>query len=196
MNVKKNTCTCPTDVCVCGSAVCKCPKNVCVCGGDNQEVSLDGPLSKDTPETVNIVISGNVFTVNKQQAIDNSTLIGNALAENPLEENIHLPTVAENGWAKEFGYFVEFLKYKYFEIPTPLPERGVHFTKDNCGSVDNVNFINNFYDKTVVNDKNKIPVELTKSLCLANYLGATKYLNWCCAKYASVLVELGLAKVD
>ena len=176
-----------TNTCECASAVCACQK----ASVEKQTVS-----SKDTHETVNIVISGNVFTVNRQQAIDNSTLICNALTENPTEENIQLPTIAENGWTKEFSYFVEFLKYKYFEIPTPLPERGVHFTKDNCGSVENVNFINNFYDKTVVNEKTKIPEELTKSLCLANYLGATKYLSWCCAKYASVLVELGLAKVD
>jgi hypothetical protein len=166
------------------------------CEGASACQKAPGSAQSDTNETVNIVISDTTFTVNRQQVIDNSTLICNAFAENPSEGNIQLPTIAENGWTKEFGYFVEFLKYKYFEIPTPLPERGVHFTKENCGSVENVNFINNFYDKTVVNEKTKIPEELTKSLCLANYLGATKYLSWCCAKYASVLVELGLAKVD
>jgi hypothetical protein len=94
-----------------------------------------------------------------------------------------------------FKYFIKFLDYKYYEIPKPLPQRGLHFTKDNCGSEENAEFINNFYDKTIVDKKNQ-PIELIKTICLANYLGATKFLEWCCAKYASVLVELNLVEIN
>ena len=85
------------------------------------------------------------------------------------------------------------MKYKYIAIS--LPEKA-HFTKENCGSGENVKFINNFYDKTIIDEKNKLPIELVNSMCLANYLGATKFLDWCCAKFASVLVEMNLVKIE
>ena len=68
------------------------------------------------------------------------------------------------------------MKYKYIAIS--LPEKA-HFTKQNCGSDKNVKFINNFYDKTIIDKKNKFPIELVNLMCLANYLGATKFLDWC-----------------
>ncbi len=79
------------------------------------------------------------------------------------------------------------MKYKYVAIS--LPEK-THFTKENCGSDENVKFINNFYDKTIIDKKNKLPIELVNSMCLANYLEATKFLDWYYAKFASVLVEM------
>ena len=170
--------------CVCANAVCVCARVV--------------PEEKktDIQPGIDIIIYGNVFSVNKQLIAENSKLISDILDEDPLTKNIDLPFIVENKWVKEFGYFFEFLKYKYVDVPKPLPEKGEHFTKENCGSDANVNFINNFYDKTIINEKNKLPVELINSLCLANYLGATKFLNVCCAKFASVLIELELAKIN
>ena len=146
-------------------------------------------------ETINIDISGQIFTVNKKKVMENSTFINNILLENPDETNIQLPAINENQWSSVFKYFIKFLDYKYYEISKPLPQRGLHLTKDNCGSYENAEFINNFYDKTLVYKKNQ-PIELIKTICLANYLGATKFLEWCCAKYASVLVELNLVEIN
>jgi len=171
--------------CSCASAVCQCSKPVL------DQPSADAVLF----ETINIDILGTIFTVDKKKIMDNSTLISNALHESPLEKTIQLPAIQEYGGIKSFSYFIEFFKLEYFEIPKPLPERGAHFTKENCGNIANVEFINNFYDKSLLNQK-KIPIELTNTLCMANYLGATNFLNWVAAKYASVLVELGLVKID
>jgi hypothetical protein len=153
-------------------------------------------------ETINIDISGQIFTVDKKKVMENSVIINNILLENPFETNIQLPAINENEWSCVFKYFIKFLDYKYHEIPKPLFQRGTYFTegqscftKDNCGSEENAEFINNFYDKTLVDKKNQ-PIELIKTICLANYLGATKFLEWCCAKYASVLVELNLVEIN
>jgi len=146
-------------------------------------------------ETINIDISGQIFTVDKKKVMENSVIINNILLENPFETNIQLPAINENEWLCVFKYFIKFLDYKYYEIPKPLPQHSPYFIKDNCGSYENAEFINNFYDKTLVDKKNQ-PIELIKTICLANYLGATKFLEWCCAKYASVLVELNLVEIN
>lgn len=215
--------------CQCASAMCRCEKPLENKGLDehvnvvkSNELDVSGNVSKSADETVNIIIGDQTFTVNKQLIIDNSSMIKTALDENQLDNDIKLPWIHDNKCVKEFGYFLEFLKYKYVEIKKPLPERGAHFTKDNCGSDVNVNFINNFYDKSVLKvrdvplskiqgnkpanapveedltktERKEFPLELENSMCMANYLGATKFLDWCCAKYASVLIELGIAKVD
>jgi hypothetical protein len=158
-------------------------------------VIINNILLENPVETINIDILGQTFTVDKKKVMENSVIINNILLENPVETDVQLPAINENEWSSVFKYFIKFLDYKYHEIPKPLPERGVCFIEDNCGSEENVEFINNFYDKTIVDKKNQ-PTELIKSICLANYLGATKFLEWCCAKYASVLVEQGLVKVD
>ena len=86
-----------TITCECASAICACQ----IVSIEKQDVTVKAYAC----ETVNIIISGTIFTINRQQVIDNSILICNALNENPSEENIQLPTIAENGWTKEFGYF-------------------------------------------------------------------------------------------
>ena len=177
--------------CQCASAVCQCPKPVSELQPAVEALSIEVLAS----EIIDIDISGTIFTVNKKRIMENSTLINNALLENPSEKTIQLPAVQENGGTKCFSYFLDFLKLEYFEIPKPLPERGAHFTKATIGSDANVAFINNFYDKTILNEKNQ-PIELINTLCLANYLGATNFLNWCAAKFASVLVEMNLVKID
>ena len=148
-------------------------------------------------EIINIIIDEkNTYQINKDKLSNNSSLIQTIIEENPLEENITLPIINKNNLLKEFSYFLKFLELKnYVEIPTPLPEKGAHFTEQNIGNKENVDFINNFYDKTKINEK-KIPIELQNTIWLANYLGATKFLGWCCAKFASVLVELGIHKID
>jgi hypothetical protein len=212
--------------CQCASAMCRCERPMESNGLDKVEPKsgLDSSVDilKSAEETVNIIIGDQTFTVNKKLVIENSSLIKTALEENLIDNDVRLPWINDNKCVKEFTYFLEFLKYKYIEIKKPLPERGAHFTKDNCGSDENVNFINNFYDKTVLKVRDiplskiqgnkpadapveedltktvrkEYPLELENSMCMANYLGATKFLDWCCAKYASVLIEMGIAKVD
>ena len=139
--------------CQCASAMCRCEKPLENKGLDvvkSNELDVSGNVSKSTDETVNIIIGDQIFKVNKQLIIDNSSMIKTALDENQLDNDIKLPWIHDNKCVKEFGYFLEFLKYKYVKIKKPLPERGAHFTKDNCGSDANINFINNFYDKSVI----------------------------------------------
>ena len=167
--------------------------NKCLAVSQKDQLSVEVEVIKT--ETINIDISGQIFTVDKKKVMENSVIINNILLENPDETNIQLPAINENEWLCVFKYFIKFLDYKYYEIPKPLHQRGLHFTKDNCGSEENAEFINNFYDKTLVDKKNQ-PIELIKTICLANYLGATKFLEWCCAKYASVLVELNLVEIN
>lgn len=147
---------------------------------------------ENTPKTVKITIADKTYTVARQSIMENSTLIKSILEDDYSANSIKLPSIVQNGWTKEFSYFIKFLNYKYVEIPEPLPEKGAHFTKENCGSDDNVNFINNFYDKTIVSRKG-FPIELIKSTIMADHLGATNFLNWSCAKSASVMIELGYA---
>jgi len=143
-----------------------------------------------------IIDEKNTYHIDKDKLISNSLLIRTILEENPLEEHIPISIIKEKNLIKEFRYFLKFLELKeYVEIPTPLPEKGAHFTEKNIGNQENVDFINNFYDKTIINEK-KIPIELQNTIWLANYLGATKFLGWCCAKFASVLIELGIHKID
>jgi len=184
--------------CHCASAVCQCQQPVLEqlpAIGSLSVAGLASAIDSDIDTNIDIDISGTIFTFNKKRIMENSTLINNALLENPSETIIQLPAVQEYGGTKCFSYFVKFLELEYFEIPKPLPERGAHFTKATIGSDANVAFINNFYDKTILT-VNNWPTELIHTLKLANYLGASNFVNWCSAKLASVIAETGLAKVD
>lgn len=219
LEMKTNDCICQSSsVCPSCDASKKSVENV---SGGLDSASASGPVSAggldsattssaDTSKTIKISFGRRNenndliidHEIDRKLACEKSSVIKNALDQDP-DAIVELDFIKQNNLDKEFLSFVKFLSLTYVEIPrpfarppnTPSHVKLDHISKHNCGSDENATFINNFYDKTEVN-KNGFPVELKRTLCLANYLGATEFLHWVAAKTASVLLELGLTKID
>ena len=60
--------------------------NECLAVSQKDQLSVEVEVIKT--ETINIDISGQIFTVDKKKVMENSVIINNILLENPFETNI------------------------------------------------------------------------------------------------------------
>jgi hypothetical protein len=146
---------------------------------------------------VMVIINNNNNTHNsiladREKLMKNSIFFNKAL-DDDNEYAVELP-VHDFCNERTFNNFVRFMDLDYVKPPKPLPSSMPHFTPQNLGNIDNVNFINTFFEPSEI-DSNNLPTELINSLLLANFLGATQFLEWCVAKCGSIVKEKNLIKL-
>ena len=145
---------------------------------------------------INIIINNNDTKIevkaDREKLMKNSIFFNKAL-EDSNENVIELP-VHDFCDERSFKSFVRFMDLNYVKPPKPIPRTMPHFTAQNLGNIDNVNFINTFFEPSTL-DNNNLPTELINALLLANFIGATQFLEWCTAKCGSIVKEKNIIKI-
>lgn len=154
------------------------------------EVGLDVNIISNN--NITIIINNKEYKADKEKLMKNSIFFNKALEDN--NENVVELPIHDFVNERTFSYFVRFMDLDYVKPPRPLPHTMPHFTAQNLGNTDNVNFINTFFEPSTL-DNNKIPTELINALLLSNFLGATQFLEWCAAKCGSIVKEKNLMNI-